>query len=306
MSDDRYLWDKSGPVDQQVARLEHVLGGLGYRERIPDSVARRRLPTGFLVAAALLLAGLALWSLLPGEPEGPGWRVESSGDRLAAAAWWGADKDEVLVLEGIGSVEVAAGSRIQVRELAEHKSLLFLERGRLEADVAAGVAPRFFQVQTPATLCVDLGCHYVLEVADDGTTTVRVTLGEVAFERPDRTAAYVPTGAVCRAAPGRPLGTPCFETGISPRIPLLANKLDRTENPVHRREVISEMLLVANRPRDTLVFWHLLHDPDPEIVAMAEEGLVQVVGWPSGMAAVKRVGPLLPEEWQRYLIDECW
>src|SRR5712671_6879141 len=85
--DDRYLWDKSGPVDRDVLRLERELGRFRHERRpLPIAPRRRILPRALLAAAAALLtaAGLA-WVVLAGAS--PRWRVESlQGTAVAGAA----------------------------------------------------------------------------------------------------------------------------------------------------------------------------------------------------------------------------
>ena len=56
MNDD-YLWDRSGPPDLEVARLEQRLAPLRYRHRKPRPLHGRWAMAGALLAAA---AGLLL------------------------------------------------------------------------------------------------------------------------------------------------------------------------------------------------------------------------------------------------------
>jgi hypothetical protein len=67
---DDYLWDKSGEPDEEVERLEELLGGLRYQPReleLPETLQlahapRRKYWPSLAAAAALILAGLAgLW-----------------------------------------------------------------------------------------------------------------------------------------------------------------------------------------------------------------------------------------------------
>jgi hypothetical protein len=58
--DDRYLWDKTGPVDPHVERLERALGRFRH-ERRPLRLDRAapRSPRVILAAAAAVLAAAA-------------------------------------------------------------------------------------------------------------------------------------------------------------------------------------------------------------------------------------------------------
>ncbi|MEA2174752.1 MAG: hypothetical protein QOD00_2344 [Blastocatellia bacterium] len=67
---DDYLWDKSGEPDEEVERLEELLGALRYQPReleLPETLQlahapRRNYWPGLAAAAALILMGLAgLW-----------------------------------------------------------------------------------------------------------------------------------------------------------------------------------------------------------------------------------------------------
>src|SRR5262245_26572989 len=73
---DDYLWDKSGPADPDVARLEKLLAPLAHDAPVDElrvyKARRRRWPwlagAGVAVAAA---AALLVWWRLPREQEPP-------------------------------------------------------------------------------------------------------------------------------------------------------------------------------------------------------------------------------------------
>ena len=112
----------------------------------------------------------------------------------------------------IGAVELDPGSRVHVEAIelggAEARHELYLEEGALHARIAAG--PRVFQVGTPAGLSIDLGCEYRLEVAADGTATIHVLTGQIAFGWHGREV-YVPKGASCTSVPGVGPSPPVFD-----------------------------------------------------------------------------------------------
>ena len=62
MNDD-YLWDRSGPPDPDVARLEQALAPLRYRHRA-DLLRRPRTHSWWAAAAAVLLCAFATWQVL--------------------------------------------------------------------------------------------------------------------------------------------------------------------------------------------------------------------------------------------------
>src|SRR5262249_45794523 len=174
MNDDSpYLWDRSGPVDPDVAELERVLGRLRAPAEPPDRsfasprVDRRRSKWPWLAGAAA--AAVLVWLVRSGAPATDMRLRLEDGGQLAEQTWFTADRDGTRIeLDRYGELTLAKGSRLQVQKLARDETHLFLQRGELEAFVNLDARARFFQVGTPATRCVDLGCRYVLTVGDDG------------------------------------------------------------------------------------------------------------------------------------------
>lgn len=324
---DGYLWDRSGPVDREVADLERMLGGLAHQGsplRWPDSggarpdtvqqrnaarreVGRRILRSAWpLLAAALLLVALAvgwqLWRGLGGtaapqtvvlQPGAPARLIEAGAVARS------------IRLPQVGELTLDPGSRLRVRRWQDDGALLDLERGRLEAFVYADVRPRFFQVETPAARCVDLGCRYVLSVDDHGAAHVNVTMGYVAFAIADLEV-FIPRGAECRAWPARGPGTPRFvDCGAELRAAL--DGLDRLPRAVAeaRRAAGRAVLVASASPRDTLPLYHLLLEPDPVLRHEAEQRLVELVDWPESVRDSK-----LPRadrgEWLAWLRTMWW
>lgn len=77
-----------------------------------------------------------------------------------------------------------------------------LERGTLEAVINA--PPRLFFVKTPNAMATDLGCAYTLTVADDGSSTLHVTVGWVELSDGEQRA-VVPAGLTAHvSADGTP------------------------------------------------------------------------------------------------------
>lgn len=113
-----------------------------------------------------------------------------------------------ITVADIGNVEVAPNSRVKLvnTESTEHR--LSLERGKLQARIAA--PPRLFIVDTPSAVAVDLGCAYTLEVDKQGNSKLHVTSGYVALERDGRES-IVPAGAIALTKKGKGLGTPYYE-----------------------------------------------------------------------------------------------
>src|SRR5215467_8815761 len=200
--DDRYLWDRSGPPDSAVERLEGLLGRLrGPKQPLRASpehpFARARMLRWMAAAAVLLAAAGALW--MARSPVSRRWRIEALkgaplvgsarvvgeaalgvGDRIATDAVSSAKI-------GVGNIaEIAIGPQSSVRlvKAAPTEQRLALDRGTISAKISA--PPRLFLVETPSALAVDLGCSYTLEMDADGAGLLRVETGWVSFERDGR------------------------------------------------------------------------------------------------------------------------
>jgi hypothetical protein len=191
--DDRWLWDRTGEPDPDVQRLERLLAPVGHRAATPLRVVPTRARWRPVAAAAALVAGVGVAiAVLASRGESPSdapplrIHAEGAGD-LAPGAWIEASGSPRVVRFGdVGHVTLEPGARLRISRASEDVTRFFLERGRLEALVSASARPRFFEVETPAVRCVDLGCRYVLDVDPEGTSRVHVTTGQVAFEAPDR------------------------------------------------------------------------------------------------------------------------
>jgi hypothetical protein len=291
MSDDDYLYDGSGAPDPDVARAERLLRPLGRRDDAP--VAAPRPSRGRLYAfAALVAAAAAVFVFVATRPDAapverrsyvvasdPVLRVSGGDGPLAVDQWIETtEAGRELLVGDLGRVVLGAASRVQVRRVSVDTTRLYLARGSLEAHVSANARPRFFQVDTDAARCVDLGCSYTLDVDGAGDATVRVVTGQVAFED-GRREVFVPAGAVCAAKKGRGPGTPRFEDARRE----VAEAFDAYDAaataPLERRRDAARAALESVRGgRDTLPAWHLLEDADAQIVDAAQARLEVVAG----------------------------
>ena len=281
MTDD-YLWDRSGPPDPEIQALEQLLAPLAHDGRGFVRSERRLSPRwGYLVA-------LAGWRDLAGlRPHGQDeltLRIAGRDRSLRSGSWFVAtEKERELELGEVGWMTLAVGSRLQIRRLQEEEASFYLARGSIEARVSADAQPRFFQVGTPATTCVDLGCKYTLTVDDAGDAFVEVQTGRVAFENDGRVV-FVPAGATCRATRHRGHGTPRFKDAPEP----LAKSLDAfdaaaRELPARRRELAREVLRCCGSVRDALSAWHFLQDRDAQVAISAHVRLMEIAGRPEGL-----------------------
>ena len=274
---DRYLWDRSGPADPEIERLERTLGAFRHRE--PSAPLESLVPRtgtafrrwGLLAAAASLAALAALvtgdrplsaWEVttLSGSPALDG-RVLENGGRFALGSWLVTDETSRARIDvgEIGEVTVGSGSRVGLLALGARDHRLELERGAIEARIWA--PPGRFFVETPSALAVDLGCAYTLTVADDGAGELAVTSGWVAFERNGRES-FVPAGARCATRPEFGPGTPAYRDA-SDALHRALDEFDFGADAALRKRALTTVLEEA-RARDALTLWHLLSRSDPD------------------------------------------
>lgn len=286
MNDD-YLWDKTGR-DDEVERLEKLLRPLAHKPRaLPRRGVRARPLAAVLLSAAAALLVAALW-FLPRETPAP--------PRAAA---------HTIDLGRYGRVDVEPNSRVKVVKKDEELIKLRLDLGTIHAQITLDARPRLFQVETPATTCVDLGCHYTLTVDEAGRSMVRVSSGRVAFLDAGREV-YVPRGAACRAAPSRGSGTPVYENAPAALVEAVRAFDDAAPSgrPAAARLVIER----AVGPKDTLPLWHLLWDADPAVAGPAFDALAKLEPPPEDVtreAVLGRNKDAL-EAWKERLVDHHW
>lgn len=260
MKDD-YLWDRSGPPDPDIVRLEETLAPLRYRQQGPG---QRQAPAPrsrfwWMAAAASVLIAASAWqmSLTPSVPTA--WQISrlEGGARLGSQAAalsmalgagqtlrTGPAADLTLESDAVGRLDIGPDSSLR----AASSRKVELQRGSLHAFIWA--RPREFVVDTPSARAVDLGCEYTLTVNTAGDGLLRVSMGWVAFQAGEYEA-FIPAGAECvtrrRGGPG---------------IPYFADAADSFRQALTAFEAGQESalptLLSNARPRDGLTLWHLV------------------------------------------------
>jgi hypothetical protein len=304
-----YLWDRSGAVDPEVARLEQLLGTLrqdGTLPQLPEVASRssavrsrsargaRILYTvaGLAAAAVLLIIAGAAWitfvqprigwavESVAGVPLVDGQAVEGSA-RLGIGRWLttdGGSRARIAVGQ-IGQVDVEPNTRVQLVESRGREHRMALVEGTIHARIWA--PPKFFFVNTPAAVAIDLGCAYTLQVHPDGSGLVRVSHGWVGFEHGEREA-FIPEQAVCATRPGIGPGTPQYEDAAAPYTEALAI-LDFGPPDDPRRQASLETVLSQARRRDALTLWHLLQRGTPDERARVYERMAALAPAPAGV-----------------------
>jgi len=298
-----YLFDPRAPVDPEIAALERALLPLAKRD-VPfrDVPPVTPLPRAtWFVAAAALLVGIGMALLLVRRDVA----LAPSGPQRTFVT---AERAMTVPLGALAQLELRPNSELSFDHWQADHVLFTLRRGSVEARVAPppAVQPGFFRMDTKHGRVVDQGCRYELEVRDDGGARVVVTEGAVTFETTDRTV-FVPAGAIAVVSP-RGVATPTFRDA-TPDLAKAATEFDAARDagaPLERRFMTLKMVVAAARaPRDSLVLWHLLRDPEPEIRKVAEAELVRLVdGGPDAKST--KAGSLDPEEWLAFLRLRAW
>ena len=289
-----YLWDGSGPVDAEVAKLERALGGLRHRGEPPELPARpaRRKRRWIPIVGALVAAAAALIIYMALRPHGPcgggsGYRFDTSGglarcgDRevargtLPVGGWLETSPDGTAELDvaDIGHVRLNPSSRLGLVASGPTQQRLSLARGSLHAEVSA--PPRLFVVDTPATTAVDLGCAYDLSVAPDGTGTIVVTHGQVELAGKGHLS-VVPAGATARMRTKTGPGTP-VRRDAPPELVAAVARFDDGD-----AAALDDVLGLAQFP-DAITLFNLFDRVDPIARARVYDYLNAIAPAPPGV-----------------------
>lgn len=287
MNDD-YLWDRSEPVDDDVARVEEMLRPLRHA---PAPLPRARgpiTPRRLLAAAAVVALLVTGWRLAvdrraetpPRDGASyavaglPGRTHAFVGEEIVVTAGGGAE----LEIGDIGRVHADPGARLRVEAATEDDHRLFLVEGGVEAVIGLGGANRF-RIGSPAGMSVDLGCEYRMDVDREGVTHVAVRTGRVAFEAAGRRV-IVPAGAECRTRPGARPSTPLWTEHCGPEYRAALAEIDALAEP---SEAALAFVLDVADARDTLMLWHLLDSPSTAVRRGAMERIRALVDLPEGL-----------------------
>ncbi len=255
-----YLWDRGGEADEEVKRLEELLGAF---RSVPEFRVRRASRLFFaLPLAAMIVLGIALPAFIA--YRNAGWRagaiaVYRPGDVIRA--------DAPLRIEtpSIGVVDVGAGTTLRIVD----KRRLALDVGTIHARTTS--PPGLFVVETPRTRATDLGCEYVLDVAKDGSGTLRVSAGWVALTR-GWAQSLVPQGA-----------SASFDAEGALTPPLFDDAPGELKEAVLRNDVARAAALA--RPRDALTLLSLLRRADDDERRILFDRLAQLVPPPPSITS---------------------
>ncbi|MBA3464562.1 MAG: FecR domain-containing protein [Deltaproteobacteria bacterium] len=233
---DDYLWDRSGPADPDVQRLEELMSPLAHDRPLDElrmKRPKRRAPwiAGIAVAvaaAAVLVLWLRTRSSAPcsgddgfaftakGGTVGCNDGTVASGRLPVGGTLDTGTASAQIVIAAIGTAELAPGTRIRLDVSVENKrQQLHLEHGRMHARVTA--PPRIFAITTPSTGVTDLGCEYTVEIDAKGKGWIEVQSGRVELETSAPAVIVAPACTTARMREGKQPSVPTY-TGATPAL----------------------------------------------------------------------------------------
>jgi hypothetical protein len=265
---------------------------------------RRWIPVAAL--ASLVLGAVVVFIFIRNNPNGSSWEVSglSGTMRLRPGEVLQTDSSSKaqVKIANIGQITVDPNTRIRLLVTRSDQHRIALDRGRLEATTWA--PPRLFIVETPSAAAVDLGCRYTLEVEDDGSGLLHVTLGLVALDR-GGSETIVPAGAFCHTRPGAGPGTPFFEDSSEQFQSALFNLDSGIQGAERARQL--EIALRESHVRDALSLWHLLPRLDPESRGLIYDRLARLLPPPPEVTrnGITALEPKMLDAWKK-VVSQLW
>jgi ferric-dicitrate binding protein FerR (iron transport regulator) len=278
---------------------ESVWKGLSTIEQSPTR--RRWVPLASLaaLAATVLFIAVHVWERPSWEVTGvPGTSRLHPGETLQTSS----TSEAQIKIANIGSLLVSPNSQIRLLVTKSDQHRIALDRGKIEAQTWS--PPRLFIVDTPTASAIDLGCKYTLQVQDDGSSLLHVTLGLVALER-DAEETIVPAGAYCRTRKGDGPGTPYFEDA-SAELQAAVAKIDSLDDGPERMRQI-EIVIRESHIRDALTLWHLIPRVDTQARGMIYDRLAQLLPPPPEVTrdGIVALNPKMLDAWRK-VVSQLW
>ncbi len=143
-----------------------------------------------------------------------------------------------------------------------------------------------------------------LQVQDDGSSLLHVTLGLVALQR-DGPETIVPAGAFCRTRKGDGPGTPYFEDA-SAELQAAVEKIDSlNDGPERLRQI--EIVIRESHIRDALTLWHLLPRVDAPSRGIIYDRLAQLLPPPPEVTrdGIVALNPKMLDAWRK-VVSQLW
>ena len=207
-----------------------------------------------------------------------------------------------LQIANIGQLTLDPNTRIRLLVTRADEHRIALDRGKVTARTLA--PPRLFIVDTPSATAVDLGCAYTLEVQDDGSDLLHVTLGLVALQHKNRET-IVPAGAFCRTRKGVGAGTPFFEDA-SMKLKKALSAIDILKEGPGRTAML-DIVLSESRIRDGLTLWHLIPRLDAQSRGRIYDRLAQLLPPPPEVTrdGIIALNPQMLDAWKQ-VVSQLW
>ena len=239
---------------EEAAQITPAPSGLWERverKRSKKAFLKRVFSLALVTSAAVL--GLTLFLRPKTKPLLSDWRLDNHavaiGETLEAAR-----SALTLAAPGVGTLQLAPGSRARILESRPGRQRLALESGSLRAKVTA--PPRLFVVETPSATATDLGCEYTLTIVNEerwlgifrrrSGSILTVTSGYVEMIDQKKQVVLVPAGASVQVMPDGHQGLPWYGGNPKP-----VADYDTTGKLV-------PLLTALKEPTDTLTLFHLL------------------------------------------------
>lgn len=328
--DDDYLWARRGRPDRDIEHLERLLAPFALRaddRAVPRAQAhgarraaplrrrrRRHVVRALLMAACIAIAlGVGVLHLRLSWPSGRAWNAQlvTGAASIDGHAIRGGT---LLPLGGVlrtaarsavridaarlGHVVVGADSEVELVATRSGHHRLRLVHGRLKANIwAPGFA---FGVATPSVDAYDLGCEFVLSMAQDGTGSLRVERGWVMLSAGERQS-LIPQGAQADVMPGFAPGTP-YDLGATPAFRAALHAIDAAGTQVSGDDPALAQLVREARKEDAISLVSLLTRHPQLADSIVYDRAVAAIGAPHGLtreAIRRRDGSVLDDWWNR-------
>lgn len=250
MSD--YLWDRSAPVDPEVADLEARLNPLAFEARQHPLLfrPRRRRVGGFalgLAASIAVIAGLSAFHVwrLQWETNRP-WSIRGGGAFTVGAPLRVGPTPTTVNIARLGVLQATPGTDLSLDETASPRHRLTMTRGAI--DVRLWAPPGRVAVHTPAGDVVDLGCIFSLAVDAGGVAHLSVRTGWVELTNAHGDAA-IPAGASASMSADREPQVPVYDDA-SAAFRGAVRAIESTTRPVDAQWL--RTVAMEARPRDAI------------------------------------------------------
>ncbi|MEA2237978.1 MAG: hypothetical protein QOC81_2702 [Thermoanaerobaculia bacterium] len=303
MNDD-YLWNGRGDPDDEVQKLEALLGRYRSAAPIPDFrrvvVLRRRRRWPLAVAAAAIIAIVISTAFLLRLRAGE-WKatriagLSSLPDRpLRAGDVLHTDSTSRIRLESrnVGIIEVDGRSTVRLVESRKGRQRIALDVGMIHARTTS--PPGVFVVDTPRAQAIDLGCEYTLSIAPGGGGELHVTSGWVDLTH-GWEQSLVPQGGSARIGSDGQITVPVFDDA-DPRFRAAVRDFAQAHD-------LTTILALARR-RDAYTLLNLFRLTTPDESTRLYDRLNELVPAPLPVRreAVRNWRPETTELWWRPVI----